>query len=73
MKIIIEHKKTKREINGAFAFCCDKKDLEQLKQIIDQKLKEDFIYGWIGVDEQIDDMEENDFVIIKRQKSIANS
>ena len=31
MKIIIEHRKTKRELNGAFALCCGKKELEQLR------------------------------------------
>ena len=73
MKIIIEHRKTKRELNGAFALCCGKKELEQLKSIIEQKLDEEFTYGWIYVDEQITSPDESDFDIIKRQKQISNT
>lgn len=73
MKLIIEHLKTKREVSGAFALCCGKEELEQLKSIIDQKLNEDFSYGWIYFDEQITSLDESDFHIIKRQKQNANT
>lgn len=73
MKIIIEHRKTKRELNGAFALCCGKNELEQLKSIIEQKLNEEFTYGWIYIDEEIINPDESDFDIIKRQKKIANT
>lgn len=72
MKIIIEHRKTKREVNGAFSFCLSKEDLKNLKSIIDEKLETDFQYGWIRVDELITDTE-SDFDILKRQKCLVNT
>ena len=73
MKVIIEHRKTKREVNGAFAICCGKSELQQLKAIIDSKLENDFCYGWISIDEFITQPEDSEFDIIKRQKSIPNT
>jgi hypothetical protein len=66
MKLIIEHSNTKRQIKGPFALCGSKKDLEQLKEIIENKLNDDFEYGWINVDEIINPDESN-FSTIKRQ------
>ena len=73
MKIIIEHRKTKREVNGAFALCCGKSELQQLKAVIDSKLENDFYYGWIHFDEFVNYPEEPEFDIIKRQKQIPNT
>lgn len=73
MKLIIEHQKTKRAINGPFTFSCARIDLERLKLIINQKLSEDFTYGYIFVDEQITKPEEGDFDLIKRQRPIPNT
>ena len=73
MDIIIEHKKTKRQIKGAFTFCCGREELKQLKSIIDEKLTSDFHYGWIHVDETTESETESDFYLIKRQKGIPNS
>jgi hypothetical protein len=73
MKIIIEHRKTKREINGAFSFYINKKDLIQLKEIIEKELSVDFYGGWINVDEEVILPSNEDFTIIKRQKSITNT
>ena len=73
MKLIIEHRKTKREINGAFAICCSKNELQQLKSIIEAKLESDFAYGWINIDEFITQPDNSEFDIIKRQKSIPNT
>jgi len=73
MKLIIEHRKTKREINGAFAICCGKNELQQLKEIIQTKLEDDFAYGWINIDEFITQPDNSEFDIIKRQKSIPNT
>lgn len=72
MKIVIEHKNTKREIKGAFSICCDLKMLNQLKHIIDANIEKNFSYGWIYIDEYVED-ENNDFQIIKRQKSLTNT
>jgi len=72
MKLIIEHRKTKREINGAFSICCGKNELQHLKTIIESKLENDFAYGCINIDEFVN-QPEGDFDIIKRQKSIPNT
>jgi len=73
MKIIIEHGKTKRAIYGAFSFCCSNSELKQLKEIIDSKLNSDFSYGWINVDEFVEQHEDSEFELIKRQKQIPNT
>jgi len=73
MEITIAHKKTKREINGAFAIFCSKIDLKYLKLIIDDAIESNFSYGWINFDEFVTQPEGSDFDIIKRQKSIADT
>lgn len=73
MKLIIEHRKSKRTIDGAFAICCGRNELEELKSIIDQKLSNDFIFGWIYFDEYIKSPVESDFDLIKRQKQIVDT
>lgn len=52
MKVIIEHGKTKREINGAFNICGDAKDLRSLCNQILSRLEsndQSFSYGWISI------------------------
>jgi len=73
MKLIIEHRKTKREINGAFAICLGINELQQLKSIIDSAIEKEHVYGWLYVDEAVQQPAESDYDIIKRQKLIANT
>ena len=73
MKIIIDHKKTRREINGAFAFCCGKSELQQLKAIIEAKLESDFHFGWLNVNERQNQPDDADFDIVLMQKTIPNT
>jgi hypothetical protein len=70
MQLIITHKKTKRIIEGPFSMCCGRKQLEELKSIIDTTLEGDFHYGWINVDEDEITPEDKDFNYVRRQKSI---
>lgn len=70
MNIVIAHKKTKREIDGPFALCCSRADLERLKAAIEEGLNSEIGYGWIYVDEVSSD---EDYDTIKRQKQIPNT
>lgn len=72
MKLIISHKKTKREINGAFAICGSTDDLLRLKNAIDEKLQNKSGYGWINIDE-IFNSDDSEFLLIKRQKELVNT
>lgn len=72
MKIIIEHRHTKREINGPFAFCCNREDLETLKEIIDEKLETDHSYGWLSVNE-FKEVNKKGFAIYRHQGNIPNT
>ena len=75
MKLIIEHKHTKREINGPFALCCSKDDLIYLHSIIESKLEQNFSYGWIRFDVYTPQPDDSGFevMILKRQKTKANT
>lgn len=73
MRLIIEHKKTKREINGAFSICIGKKELQFLKAIFDNNLESDFTYGWINIDEVIEQPKDSYFNVIRRQKQISDT
>lgn len=59
MKIIIEHSKTKRELNGSFNICGSGTDLKKLANQILSEVNEKFIYGWVRICEE--------------QESIANT
>ena len=74
MKLIIEHSKTKREINGPFSLCCDKDTLQKLKDIIEAKLSDEdtFNFGWIQFNEKIHDSDSG-FITIRKQDQIANT
>lgn len=52
MKIIIEHRYTKREIVGPFNMLVSKEDLEKMKNVIDNTLRKEFYYGWIEFEEE---------------------
>lgn len=73
MKIIIEHRKTKRIIDGPFSLCCGRNELIELKSILDEKLSNDFIFGWIYFDEYIKSPVESEFDLIKRQKTLSDT
>ena len=49
MEIIIEHSKTKREINGPFNLCGGANDLRAIADAILSGVKKDDFYGWIKV------------------------
>lgn len=51
MKLIIEHGKTKREINGPYNVCGSRDDLTRLSEAIRCFLKEEAAYGWVEVTE----------------------
>lgn len=53
--------------------CCGRDELLYLKEIIDSKLRSDFSYGWIDVDEFIEQPQGSEFDLIKRQKSITDT
>ena len=53
MKIIIEHGKTKRIIDGPFNICIGIKELNELKNIIDTTLEGNFNYGWINIEDSM--------------------
>ncbi len=50
MKVIIEHSKTKREINGSFNICGSREQLRSVaRQILDCLDAHPFSYGWIQI------------------------
>lgn len=49
MKIIIEHSRTKREINGPFSLCGTQEDLQSVAEQILAAIKEDFHFGWVKI------------------------
>ena len=51
MKIVIEHGRTKRQIEGAFNICGSKEDLISIAQQILGAVHEDnsFAYGWVNI------------------------
>lgn len=73
MKLIINHRRLKRVVNGAFSICCDLQTLEQLKEVIDKKIEQKHIYGWINFNEFELQPETSDHDIIKVTKCVKNS
>lgn len=74
MKIIIEHRKTKREINGAFNFYMLRKDMIKLKYFLESKLSDQNFYsGWFNFPNEIKTGEMSDFDLLEIQKSIPNT
>ena len=50
MKIIIEHGDTKREINGSFAICGSRNDLQNFVNQLQHHLSDDsWCYGWTEI------------------------
>lgn len=70
MKIVIEHGKIKRSINGPFAICLGSNELRELKKVIDKAVQDGLHYGWINIDESDSG---GLFEVITRQKPIANT
>jgi hypothetical protein len=72
MKIIIEHSNTKREINGPFQLCINKSDLAALKQALNEVSEDDWVYGWIGINEECEH-DRGPYSYIRQQRSIPNT
>ena len=74
MKLIIEHSKSKLQIDGPFSICCDRETLQGLVDVMQSLLSNDedkFYHGWIQFNETIDN---NDgFVITKSQDQMTNT
>jgi hypothetical protein len=49
MKIIISHSTTKRMIEGPFAICGSRKDLETIIARLQDALAQEFVYGWVDI------------------------
>lgn len=50
MKLVIEHSKTKRVIDGAFGVCGSREDLAALAEQVKARLAdESWSYGWVSI------------------------
>lgn len=49
MKIVIEHKTTKRIIDGPFNICGSRSDLEHIINKLEKAVDSDFCYGWVKI------------------------
>jgi hypothetical protein len=53
MKIVIEHGKTKRRIDGPWNICGSREDLESLVSQLQRRLSGDpFHYGWVRIEDK---------------------
>lgn len=50
MKIIIEHYKVKRELNGdGFNICGSLEDLRAIARQIEEQTRNEFTFGWVSI------------------------
>lgn len=54
MKVIIEHNKTKRKIEGPFNICGSRQDLERIANTINEVFKDGTVYGWVKIHDEYD-------------------
>jgi len=50
MRIVIEHHKIKRKLEGdGFNICGSREDLQRIADQLTEALEEDFYYGWVRI------------------------
>ena len=49
MKVIVSYTGTSRQIDSSFSICASKEDLLSIKEQIENRIRENFSYGWVDI------------------------
>lgn len=73
MRLIIEHRDRKREVDGPFNLCASRSDFEIIRTRLDEWLEDGGTYGWIHITTSTKPRFEDNLVLRYEQANIVNT